>query len=313
MLRADTKTATSDISDPTTPTKGTEAASQGTIFSQILDETVQSPGTRTSLLRRLEELLGGRKALVFFTSFTYPVDIHVSDADVIESMLQGGQSSRGLTLVLNSPGGDPLAPERIVRVCRAYSNNDFEVIVPRAAKSAATMICLGANTIHMGPTSELGPVDPQFEGQSVWSVIQAYDKLVKEAVAEKGRIEPYLLQLQALPYNASQIEQWLLWYKLSTDIVIKLLQQGMCNGKTREEIERKLKKLLDPEETMSHGRPIFREEAKEMGLAIKPIDLGSDLWATLWEIYQRTDWYVSHQASKTIESVDQSFQVSAPS
>jgi hypothetical protein len=39
--------------------------------------------------------------------------------------------------------------------------HQFEVIVPHMAKSAATLICFGASCIHMGPTAELGPVDPQ--------------------------------------------------------------------------------------------------------------------------------------------------------
>jgi hypothetical protein len=35
---------------------------------------------------------------------------------------------------------------------------------PRKAKSAATLISLGADEIHMGLMSELGPIDPQFGG-----------------------------------------------------------------------------------------------------------------------------------------------------
>ena len=36
------------------------------------------------------------------------------------------------------------------------------VIVPDQAKSAGTMFVLGADRVYMGPTSDLGPVDPQF-------------------------------------------------------------------------------------------------------------------------------------------------------
>ena len=54
-----------------------------------------------------------------------------------------------------------MTAERIIRVCRAYSNNNFEVLVSKMAKSAATMICFGADKIHMSKTSELGLIDPQ--------------------------------------------------------------------------------------------------------------------------------------------------------
>src|SRR6185312_469162 len=35
------------------------------------------------------------------------------------------------------------------------------VVVPEMAKSAATILALGAGEIVMGPTSDLGPIDPQ--------------------------------------------------------------------------------------------------------------------------------------------------------
>lgn len=70
--------------------------------------------------------------------------------------------SKGLIIMINSPGGDGLAAERIINVCRSYSGTgEYQVIVPGKAKSAATMVCFGASAIYMSPTSELGPVDPQ--------------------------------------------------------------------------------------------------------------------------------------------------------
>jgi hypothetical protein len=37
------------------------------------------------------------------------------------------------------------------------------MILPDMAKSAATLMCLGADSIVMGPGGDLGPVDPQFQ------------------------------------------------------------------------------------------------------------------------------------------------------
>jgi len=39
------------------------------------------------------------------------------------------------------------------------------VVVPRTAKSAATLLAIGADEIHMGPLGQLGAgIDPQMAG-----------------------------------------------------------------------------------------------------------------------------------------------------
>ena len=68
----------------------------------------------------------------------------------------------GLDLLLQSPGGDIDKAENIVYMCRNRFSS-FRVIVPESAKSAATLIALAADSIIMGYTSELGPIDPQIE------------------------------------------------------------------------------------------------------------------------------------------------------
>lgn len=113
-----------------------------------------------------------------------------SDANILEDVLQKCDLSRGLTLVINSPGGDGLAAEKIVTTCRAYTNGNFEVIVPQRAKSAATLVCLGGTKIWMSKTAELGAIDPQVlypsdkgeERISVHSIVESYRELLETAV-----------------------------------------------------------------------------------------------------------------------------------
>ena len=69
-------------------------------------------------------------------------------------------------LIIESGGGDPRSGYQISKLCREWSADKFIVAVPRHAKSAATLIALGADQVHMGPLGELGPVDPQFRGVS---------------------------------------------------------------------------------------------------------------------------------------------------
>jgi len=72
--------------------------------------------------------------------------------------------SKPILLVLFNLGGSIEAGYLISKTCKRLANNKFVVAVPRKAKSAATLLALGADEIHMGLMSELGPIDPQFGG-----------------------------------------------------------------------------------------------------------------------------------------------------
>lgn len=138
-----------------------QPASPRSPWFRLNQEVTQGWDLRRGLIAKIEEAFGG-KAIVYFTSFyNEAAMIHDKDAEMLENMLSSEHEGGKLLLILSSPGGIGLAAERIVHVCRAYSDGQFEVIVPHMAKSAATLICFGASRIHMSPTAELGPVDPQ--------------------------------------------------------------------------------------------------------------------------------------------------------
>ena len=66
-------------------------------------------------------------------------------------------------MILYSNGGDIGAAYLIGKLCREHSNECFVIAVPRAAKSAATLLACAADEVHMGSLSELGPIDPQID------------------------------------------------------------------------------------------------------------------------------------------------------
>ena len=158
------------------------------------EEQYQGHGTRRSLYRRLERILE-LPVISFFTSFVYPVMVEDHDADMLEGVLQKCDLPKGFALLLSSPGGSALAAERLINICRSYSGTGrYFTIVPATAKSAATMICLGASRIIMGKTSELGTVDPQMvveeNGKVRWlllyTLVKSYEGFFAKAVKEKG-------------------------------------------------------------------------------------------------------------------------------
>lgn len=87
-----------------------------------------------------------------------------SDTDRIYRAVTRLATRKPLLLLVDSGGGDISSAYFIAKLCREYSDESFSVVVPRRAKSAATLLCCGADAIHMGSLSELGPIDPQFKG-----------------------------------------------------------------------------------------------------------------------------------------------------
>jgi ClpP class serine protease len=138
-----------------------ECGKKDPVISRIMAERNQGQETRIPFFEKIEEILG-IPIITFFTSFRFPVGIEDSDVDMLAGFLQMLDLSKGFALMINSPGGDGIAAERMINVAKNFSGTgEFVVIVPGKAKSAATMISLGASKIYMGPTSELGPIDPQ--------------------------------------------------------------------------------------------------------------------------------------------------------
>jgi len=117
------------------------------MHKQIMSEINQDATTRNQYIIAVEKLLN-RPLVSFFTSFNYPVSIDDTDCDMLQSILQNLNTSTGLALMISSPGGDGLSAERIVNICRAYSKTgEYWAIVPGKAKSAGTIIAMGASKI----------------------------------------------------------------------------------------------------------------------------------------------------------------------
>jgi ClpP class serine protease len=90
--------------------------------------------------------------------------MQTSDVPSLQSILNSVAGANQINLLIHSPGGDGTIAEKIVEMCRSYlsgANQKLRVIVPNLAKSAATILALGADDILMGHVSELGPIDPQ--------------------------------------------------------------------------------------------------------------------------------------------------------
>ena len=145
------------------------------IFSKLLAELQTNKNHEASIerckviIKDLENSLDKRVISYFSSEAGTDASSMVNDEDVfvIENLLSIPSDKKDLVLILHSNGGFSLSAERIIDVCRNYciQKNDeskFYVVVPKKAKSAATIVALGSDKVYLRDTAELGPVDPQF-------------------------------------------------------------------------------------------------------------------------------------------------------
>lgn len=120
------------------------------------------------------------------------------ELDRIYSTLTQNNADKGkdILLMLLSTGGSVEAAYQISKLCKIYSKNKFVVSVPRQAKSAATLISIGADEIHMGLLGQLGPIDPQLGGLPALGVTQALETIASLSQRFPGSAEMFSMYLR---------------------------------------------------------------------------------------------------------------------
>ncbi len=132
-----------------------------------------------------------------------------NDADNIYKAVGAFTENKPLLLVLYSRGGSVGSAYLIGKLCLEYCNSHFTVVVPRFAKSAATLLCCAANEIHMGSLSELGPIDPQIDGLPALGLKHAIEhlaELVKTSPEASEMLAKYM-HLSIPPINLGYYER----------------------------------------------------------------------------------------------------------
>ena len=112
--------------------------------------------------------------------------IHPKDASPFDSLgpevvnsfcLQKARLPEGkVALLVDSPGGDAKAAYQLGMLLKKRCGR-FVAIVPRYAKSAATLLCLGAQEILMSADAELGPLDVQIVEIDREELVSALDEV----------------------------------------------------------------------------------------------------------------------------------------
>lgn len=140
-------------------------------------------------VRKLEEMFG-RPMRFLFSLDDGPMS--KISPDLVQRMIiseRAPKNDRGVGLVIQSPGGDGGSSYRLARFLQRRFGS-FISIVPHFAKSASTLISLGADQIYLGPNAELGPLDVQIfepaEREAPYSAldeVQALERLHESALS----------------------------------------------------------------------------------------------------------------------------------
>lgn len=115
---------------------------------------------RKELYEKVESLRGS-KVIACVTGDRGGMETQISNEilDYLPDHFDLFGSSKKLSLILHSRGGNTLAGWGIANLIRQYFKN-FEVIIPVRAHSTATLISIAADSIIMTKRATLGPIDP---------------------------------------------------------------------------------------------------------------------------------------------------------
>jgi hypothetical protein len=290
---------------------------QGTpIFMAVLNELNLNQDQflkRQRLIAEIEAVLTARygaanRLISYVLRFGHArTAMHTVDIANVEAVLNSVSGADQINLLLHSPGGDGTLVEKMVDMCRAHlggNNRKLRVIVPNIAKSAATVLALGADEILMGYCSELGPIDPQVpivvSGMTHWvssfAFVEARDKLMGQIEGALKKKEPTVgLSQQLAGLNIPFTDEMENQIGFAKKTAITLLEKFMLQPKYPTAAKRTKKakeiaeKLLSKQLFPVHGHYIDGGKAKEFGLEITVLDKDDELWKKIWDYYIRCE------------------------
>lgn len=234
---------------------------------------------RQSLIAEYEQLAGCRLVVMIGEIFNNGVTF-------LEELIHEAAPSEDLHLILASPGGNGEAAVRLARSMQARCR-ELTVIIPTEAKSAATLLCLGAHHIVMAPFSDLGPVDPQlWDGErfvAAKDIVAAVDDAVEQVQAHPNLSSIYEILLSDM--DAVSVQEARSALGRSHELLDEALRS---NPDRTPEAVNKLRKALRQQlidRPQSHAALFSADNAEVVGLPVIRADLDSKEWRMLWRLW----------------------------
>ncbi|MFQ9854816.1 MAG: SDH family Clp fold serine proteinase [Bacteroides caccae] len=244
------------------------------ILREFNETMSQSDFVRRKYLRKLSEYTG-RNTIAYYSAFLNKpnasnLDINDLDMTGFMNALKGMECSKGLDIILQTPGGSPASAEAIISYLRKKFSNDIRVIVPQIAMSAGTMMACAAKVIIMGNQSSLGPVDPQFNGIPAYNIQMEFEEAKKDLASNPQNAQYWAIKLQQYP--AAFLKTAMDAIALSGTLLREWLSTCMFEGEDATKVEAIVAKLNEHDDSKTHGRHFNIDFCRNIGLKIVALE-----------------------------------------
>jgi hypothetical protein len=287
-------------------------------WNDLLNEIKATGSTYDNIRRKYLKKLSkttGRNVIVYYSGWLQKPGIEIigvshslvgiEDNDKIGFMttIHKLDRSKGLDLVLHTPGGEMAVTESIVDYLRSMFNNDIRAIVPQIAMSGGTMIACACKCIIMGSQSSLGPIDPQIMGLPAHGILEEFEEAKKECLGDPSKIP--LWQPIIARYSPTLIGECKKAIDWAEEMVKIWLSSGMLKEKENadELINSIIKELGSHALTKSHSRHLSAKKCKDMGLNIEFMEDNQLLQEAILSVHHACIHTLTHTAAiKIIEN-----------
>ena len=251
-------------------------------WNQLLDEINAAEGIHDVIRRRyLKEIseITGRNVIIYYSGWLQKeniagIEINDEDKNGFMTVIHELDRSRGLDLILHTPGGEMAATESLVEYLRSMFSTDIRAIVPQLAMSGGTMMACAYKEIFMGKQSSLGPIDPHYGGIPAHGIVEEFKRAKKEISEDTSSSSIAVWQPIIAKYDPTLVGECEKAIDWSNEMTREWLQTGMFASEQNsdDKINKILKELGDHALTKSHARHLSIERCREMGLKVSALE-----------------------------------------
>lgn len=254
-------------------------------WTGILNELQKSRGDYDGIRRKYLKRLSThtkRNVIAYYSGWLQKpgvpnLGINDFDKNAFMATIKGLDRSKGLDLILHTPGGDVAATESIIDYLTTMFT-DIRVIVPQLAMSGGTMIACSADKILMGKHSSLGPIDPQFQtpfGQiAAHGVLEEFQKAYEEIKADQTKVfvwQPIISKYT--PTLVGECQKAVTWAEsIAREKLGLRMFKSLPDADKKSKIDKIMKELGDHSVNLSHGRHLSFAKCQEIGLAVEKLE-----------------------------------------
>jgi len=262
---------------------------------------------RRKYLKSLSELTG-RNVIAYYSGFltkpgVHGIDINDDDMNAFMSCIHGLDRTRGLDLILHTPGGGIAATEALVHYLRQMFGTNIRAIVPQIAMSAGTMMALSCREIVMGKQSSLGPIDPQLGGIPADIVVKEFQRAFAEIQDNPMKANVWAPILgRYTPSFLTQCENAIDWSKR---FVKEALQGNMLarDPQAEERANTIVDALSDGMANRAHNKHLNFQNVADLGIAVVQLENDPDLQDAVLTVHHCfTHTMASSSALKIVEN-----------